>query len=307
MGDRRFAKSWESLLASPDRLSAVRALSDADVVSALAASRVAEEPLLSNVLATEAHNRLTRQEAVFESMREGVIVYGPDKRPVRTNAALVEMLGYSRTELLAHTVGEKVFSPADLERYSLAMEEGAAEGRPVKLAIPMRRKDGTRIETEHTLTFLRDMLGNRSGAVMVIRDVTPEKRAVDALARTTRRLGAVLEHTPARMALLDPDYRFVLVNSAYAATAGRSPEAFVGKSHFDLFPDARIRHAFDRVVATRVAHEERDSPFEHPDRGPTWWDWRVEPIADDKGRLEYLLITAMDATHHHDRPVEQPA
>lgn len=305
MGDRRFTKTWEALVAAPDRLAAVRALPDAEVVSALAASRTDEDPFLANVLATEAHNRLTRQEAVFDSIREGVIIYGPDKRPVRVNGALEAILGFERDELMQDSIATSLFDPADLATYTKKMEEGGRAASPVKTIIGMRCKDGSRIETEHTLTFLWDKLGNRNGAVMVIRDITNERRAVDALEQTTRKLRAIVEHTPVLMALLDPQYRFVVVNSAYAKSVGRPPEDFVGSNHFDLFPGVETRRLFDEVVEHHKAYDEKGTFFDHPDRGATWWDWRVEPIEDDDGELEYLLITSVDCTHHQQRRAEE--
>ena len=39
------------------------------------------------------------------------------------------------------------------------------------------------------------------------------------------------------IAYMDRDFNFIRVNRAYAETNGHKPEFFVGKNHFDLYPD----------------------------------------------------------------------
>lgn len=73
MGDRRFDASYERLLESRDRASAIRAMSDADVIHALAAASRRVDAYLANVLAVEAINRHRRQRAFLGGL---VVAFG---------------------------------------------------------------------------------------------------------------------------------------------------------------------------------------------------------------------------------------
>lgn len=43
------------------------------------------------------------------------------------------------------------------------------------------------------------------------------------------------------IAYLDTNFNFIRVNKAYSATDQRPPEAFVGKNHFNIFPNSERR------------------------------------------------------------------
>ncbi len=101
------------------------------------------------------------------------------------------------------------------------------------------------------------------------------------------------------MACLDPDFNFRWVNRAYADAAGREPDFFMGRNHFDLYPHEENEAIFRRVVETGEPYSVTAKPFEHPDqpeRGTTYWDWRLAPVKDSDGRVRRVLLTLMDVT-----------
>ena len=71
MGDARFEEPYERLADASDRASALRRLSHAEVIQALAAASRAQDPYLANVLATEALNRYRRLAALFAAIALG--------------------------------------------------------------------------------------------------------------------------------------------------------------------------------------------------------------------------------------------
>lgn len=126
-----------------------------------------------------------------------------------------------------------------------------------------------------------------------------EKEAAlrQTMALTTRILAAI----PSPVAYLDREFRFVWVNPAYARADDREPDFFLGKNHFELYPNPENEAIFRKVVETAQPFEARAKPFVyagHPERGVTYWDVRLEPIADATGRVEHLLLTLTDVTAH---------
>lgn len=101
------------------------------------------------------------------------------------------------------------------------------------------------------------------------------------------------------VAHLDRDFSFIRVNQAYAAADGHEPGYYVGKNHFELFPNAENQKIFRTVVKTGEPIVFFSKPFEyaeHPERGVSYWDWRLEPIKGPNGKVESLIFTLLDVT-----------
>lgn len=101
------------------------------------------------------------------------------------------------------------------------------------------------------------------------------------------------------VAYVDSGFNFRRVNRAFAEAYGQTPEYFVGKNHFRLFPDPENERIFRRVVRTGrpfVAYSRPSVYSDHPERGPTYWDWSLRPVRRPDGGVEGLLLTLVDVT-----------
>jgi len=101
------------------------------------------------------------------------------------------------------------------------------------------------------------------------------------------------------IAYLDRDFRFVRVNRAYAEAYGKTPEFFVGKNHFELYPDEENERIFRRVVETGEPYVAYEKPFvyaHNPERGVTFWDWSLQPVLEDDGTVSSLVLGLVDVT-----------
>jgi len=125
-----------------------------------------------------------------------------------------------------------------------------------------------------------------------------EERTSD-LRSASELLERVFSTTHILVAYMDADFHFIRVNPAYAAADGREPDFFVGKNHFELFPNEDNESVFRRVVETGQPHTVYAKPFEyadHPERGLTHWDWTLHPIADPAGNVRGLLLVLVDVS-----------
>lgn len=112
-------------------------------------------------------------------------------------------------------------------------------------------------------------------------------------------LEAMLSRIHVMVAYLDLDFRFVRVNEAYAKSGGHPPRFFVGKNHFDLYPDEENEAIFRRVAETGEPFVTFARPFcyaDQPERGVTYWDWTLTRVADESGQPCGLLFTLVDVT-----------
>ncbi len=112
-------------------------------------------------------------------------------------------------------------------------------------------------------------------------------------------LNAMLNATNSNFALLDLDFNFLFVNSAYAAGSGYTQEELVNQNLFDLFPDEESRKIFQRVANTGEPFFFTERPFRYenqPWKETTWWNISLVPVRDPHGQVYALLLTLTDVT-----------
>ena len=111
------------------------------------------------------------------------------------------------------------------------------------------------------------------------------------------------------IAYMDRDFNFIKVNDAYAySSQGRTPDFFVGKNHFVLYPPAENRAIFQQVVETGIPYTVYEKQFEYldqPERGTTYWNWSLQPVKDPEGEVEGVVLSLVDVTER--KQAEQKA
>lgn len=142
--------------------------------------------------------------------------------------------------------------------------------------------------------------------VIFVRDLTDRQRATEEreqlLTRLERRaaeLDVIVENAGAQLALLDLDYNFVRVNSAYADRSGHRSEDLIGRNHFAIFPNAENESIFTRVRETGEPFHAVEKAFvyaDQPERAETYWTWSLVPMKDEGGLTVGLLLTLADVT-----------
>jgi PAS domain S-box-containing protein len=119
------------------------------------------------------------------------------------------------------------------------------------------------------------------------------------LQQTNQLLETILNTTNMMVAYLDPQFNFIRVNQAYAQADKHEPAFFLGKNHFELYPNAENEAIFRRVRDTSEPFFILAKPFEypkHPDKGTTYWDWSLIPTIDPAGTVIGLVFTLINVT-----------
>jgi PAS domain S-box-containing protein len=128
---------------------------------------------------------------------------------------------------------------------------------------------------------------------------TERKRTGEALRDTNELLEKIFSTTHLLIAYMDTDFNFIRVNRAYAEADDRESEFFVGRNHFDLYPNEENEAIFRRVVETGEPYSTYAKPFEyaeHPERGVTHWDWTLHPVKAASGEVEGLVLCLVNVT-----------
>ena len=127
----------------------------------------------------------------------------------------------------------------------------------------------------------------------MVRDRTRELR------KTNELLEGVFSSIDLLIAHMDRDFNFIRVNRAYAEADGRSPDFYIGKNHFALFPNEENEAIFRRVVETGEPFHAAEKPFsyaEHPERGVTYWDWSLHPVKEADGKIGGVVLNLVNVT-----------
>jgi PAS domain S-box-containing protein len=130
-------------------------------------------------------------------------------------------------------------------------------------------------------------------------NITHRQKVEKALWESNEIFEKIFSLTHVLFVYMDPDFNIIRVNRAYAAADEREPEFYIGKNHFDLFPNAENEAIFRQVAQTGKPFLIFAKPFEyaeHPERGVSYWDWTLLPTKTETGEVNGLLLSLIDVT-----------
>jgi PAS domain S-box-containing protein len=146
---------------------------------------------------------------------------------------------------------------------------------------------------------LRSSDGVIQGGVVAFRDITARKQAEKSLRISMELTEKIFSNIHFCVVYLDAGFNFLRVNQAYSDASGQPPEYFIGKNHFDVYPDEENEAIFRNVVATGEPFHVHGKPFEypeHPEWGLTYWDWSLLPLKGPDGKVDGLIFVLVDVT-----------
>lgn len=122
----------------------------------------------------------------------------------------------------------------------------------------------------------------------------------EKIQRSNELLMRVFDSTHFAVAYLDTDFNFLRVNQAYAQLDKQTTtDFFVGKNHFALYPNEENEAIFKKVVETGKPYSEYAKPFvypNNPERGTIYWDFSLQPVKDNSGEVEGVVLCLVDVT-----------
>lgn len=228
-----------------------------------------------------------RMRALFDHVPDAIIVRDAQGTILEANRSATAVWGYTHEELLRMNVTDigHDMSLTDARR----VVEAAMPGQAMSLARVHRRKDGTLIATETSLTAIVER-GERR-ILAVVRDVTRQREAELALVQSEERLQAILSHLPAPIAYFDESRECRYANPAMAEWCAGRPGASDSRHLPDLScirTDAQAAHAYDLVTSGHVARFDwvgPDASAEHRYATVT-----LIPEAGDAGRRGFFCL-----------------
>jgi PAS domain S-box-containing protein len=177
-----------------------------------------------------------RFKGAFDTAAIGMALVAADGRFLQVNRSLCEIVGYSEEELLARTFQE-IAHPDDLEA-DLEQVHRLWAGKVRSYQIEKRyiHRRGHEIWASLSGSVVREADGQPLHGVAQIQDITPRKRAEEALRQSEALLHNILDNIPALVFLKDREGRYLLINRPFVERFGLRPEQAIGRTDLELFP-----------------------------------------------------------------------
>jgi PAS domain S-box-containing protein len=259
----------------------------------------------------DAEARLRESEAryrrTFELAGSGIAHIGMDRRFLRVNQRLCEILGYPEQELLELT-GRDISHPDDLDIINEQRPRlYAGETDAVRVEKRYLRKDGSIVWVRFTMTVERDPDGKPLYEIAVYDDITAMLDAQLRLRESEARFRQTFELAASGICHVI-DGRFVSVNKALCEILGYAERQLLGKSVKDVsHPDDRDLTDAERARIRRGEIESArfEKRYVRGDDGAViWCEVAIALVRDVFGVPQYEVAIFDDIT---DRKRQQAA
>jgi PAS domain S-box-containing protein len=209
--------------------------------------------------------RLLEREQLFRLISENaadmIAVVDMDGRRIFNSLSYERVLGYSAEELKKSS-GLDEIHPDDRERVREAAAHARRTGIGTTLEYRIRHKNGSWCHLESTSSVIRNAKGEPEKLVIVNRDISERKKAVEALELSEASFRSVVEDAPYGIYRCTIDGRFLRVNPALQRMLGyeSQQELLESDAISDVFRESPDFHRLVELLAQ--AGEFRDVEVE---------------------------------------------
>jgi PAS domain S-box-containing protein len=241
-------------------------------------------------LYSDLREREARIRRLVDANIIGIMTWAVDGRIVEANDAFLEMLGYSREELISGQLRRQELTPpkwrdADDQAVAKLKATGTVQAREKEYF----RKDGSRVPV---LVGAAKLEGTQEEGVAFVLDLTERKRA-EYLARQ------VFESSPDRISIVGRDYRWQRANPALERRWGIPAEKFIGRHVADFLGkdtfEETAKPNYDRCFA---GEEVNYAGWFNLTLGRRYLAATYTPLRPDSTRVEAALVISRDLTEH---------
>ena len=202
----------------------------------------------------------TKYRQLYESMRDPFASTDLKGNLLDFNPAFVDLLGYSRAELLRLNFRDITPRKWQAQERKIIREQVRKRGFSAVYEKEYVRKDGFVVPVELRTMLVCDASGKPTGMSAVIRDVSERRRAEQALKTSEAKYRQLHEWMQEAFVIADMEGRLVECNPAFEALIGYS-QAEVARLHYADITPAKWR-AVDARAVKRVLREGRSGVTE---------------------------------------------
>jgi two-component system NtrC family sensor kinase len=238
-----------------------------------------------------------RYRELFDNIHEGLFFSTPEGRFVEVNDALVHMLGYSsREELLQVDISQQLYpSPDQRSRFREAIEQ---DGVLRNFEEPLRRKDGTLIQTLQNTFAVRDAHGKVLQYRGLILDISELKKIQTQLQRERDFSGKILNNTQSMILVADRAGLITYANRRCYESGAYKDGEIVGRHVLELV-HLSSRAALANALETTLKGHQVDNlelAIASPGGGMDQVSVNMSPMRDEQGNVNSLVLVLTNIT-----------
>ncbi|WP_240034583.1 PAS domain S-box protein [Flavobacterium silvisoli] len=132
---------------------------------------------------------------------------------------------------------------------------------------------------------------HRKAILSLANDVTEKVKAEERLAEREAQLQLFIEHSPASLAMLDQDLKYIVTSKRWITDYNLSNQEIIGKSHYEVFPE--IGDEWKRIhqhCLKGFSEKKDEDTFIRADGSVDWLRWEIHPWYKANGEVGGLLF-----------------
>ena len=241
---------------------------------------------------------LTKSEVRFRSVVEsnmiGIGFWDANGEVTGANDALLEMIGYTREDLVSGQISWVELTPpeyAELDR--AALKQVAESGSCAPFEKEYIRSDGSRFPI---LVGAGNLQGCTDKGSFFVFDITDRKQAQNQnreneirIRRQLAEIDLVYNTTPVGLSFVDTNLRYIRINKCLAEINGRSIADHIGRTVREAIPEIAdmVEPIYRQVLATQTPVLDLEIKAETLQQPGVVRDWQVSfyPVSDESGTL----------------------
>jgi PAS domain S-box-containing protein len=242
-GQKRFLEINTTILPSHDGQTHVLAL-----MHDITARKKAEEKLRASE---------EKYRGIFDCSIAAIYLFDQDKHFIDSNQAGVDLLGYSREELLQISIPDVDADPVIVLPAHAELLSG---GRLINYEHQLRRKDKSIITVLNNSIPLTESNGNVIGMLSTLLDITDRKRVEEALKAENARFNALMAVSSDGIAIINQEHKVVKTNRRFAEMLGYTLEEVIMLHTWDfeaIMTEAQIRKDFKDLTQTNCTFQSK--------------------------------------------------
>jgi len=212
-----------------------------------------------------------RYRDLFENSPLGHHSLGPDRQFSAVNTAFLDILGYTKEELIGRKSLRDILAPSDAERFDRHWDVLERGGAVDNVAYTIVRKDGSPRSVLISASAARDEAGRIVTTRGTMLDVTQLRRAEESVRRISERYRSLVDHNLAGVYFTRADGSVFDCNDAFAQILGfASREELLASSPSDFYVHTTDRDALLARLQTERFVTGIESTFRTRDGASKW-------------------------------------
>jgi len=189
----------------------------------------------------------TRFQLLYERAPLGSQSLDEDGNFIEVNPAWLDMLGYSREEVIGKFFGD-FLHPDWADHFKKNFSRFKAVGEVLGVEFEMVKKDGSNILVSFNGKIGKDEKGNFQQTHCILHDISEQRKAEEALRESEKRYRALYNDTPAMLHSIDHNGKLLNVSNLWLAKLGYERHEVIGSKSIEFLTEESQRYAKEEVL-----------------------------------------------------------